>query len=140
MPKLPPRSRRFSEAHDPLENRETRLVCTCPDASAEGAHFSALVPTTKVLQSKSSGQEMKSAHLRWTLRDKCTLSASLNFPTGHDPRKIIGTSEQFSKSFFKVFFWEKNFFRHFLEVPKVRTFQRLSQRPKFYEVNRRDKK
>ena len=85
------------------------LFCTCPDASAEGAHFSALVPTTKVLWSKSSGQEMKSAHLRRTRRDKCRLGASLDFPTGHEPRKIVGTSEQFSKSFFKVFLG-KNFF------------------------------
>ena len=93
-------------------------MCTCPDASAEGAHFSALVPTTIVLQSKSPGQVLKSAQLRLTPRDKCTPSASLNFPTGHEPRKIVGTSERFSKSFFKVFFLEKNFFRHFLEVLK----------------------
>ena len=85
-------------------------MCTCPDASAEGAHFSALVPTTKVLQSKSLGQEMKSAHLRRTRRDKCTLGASLNFPMGHEPRKIVGTSERFSKSFFKVFFFGKKIF------------------------------
>ena len=90
--KIVPRSRRLSDGCDPSDNQGTRLVCTFPDASAEGAHFSALVPTTKVLRSKSSGQEMKSAHLRRTRRDKCTLGASLNFPTGHEPRKIVGTS------------------------------------------------
>ena len=104
--KIVPRSRRFSEAHDPSENRGTRLVCTCPDASAEGAHFSFLVPTIYFVELWSSGQALKSAHLRRTRRDKCTLGASLNFPTGHEPRKIVGTSERFSKSFFKVFFWK----------------------------------
>ena len=116
--KIVPRSRRLSEGHAPSENRGTRLVCTCPDASAEGAHFSFLVPTIYFVELWLSGQALKSAHLRWTRRDKCTLGASLNFPTGHEPRKIVGTSERFSKSFFKVFFLEKNFFRHFLEVLK----------------------
>ena len=103
--KIVPRSRQFSEGHDPLDNQGTRLVCTCPDASAEGAHFSALVPATTVLQSKSLGQVLKSAHLWQTRWDKCRLGASLDFPTGHDPRKIVGTSERFSKLFFKVFFF-----------------------------------
>ena len=109
--KIVPRSRRFFEGHDPSENRGTRLLCTFPDASAKGQHFSALVPTIYFVELWSSGQALKSAHLRWTRRDK-----SLNFPTGHEPRKIFGTSERFSKSFFKVFFLGKNFFRHFLEV------------------------
>ena len=91
-------------------------MCTCPEGSAGGAHFSALVPTTKYLRSKSSGQEMKSAHLGRTPRDKCTPSASLNFPICHEPRKIVGTSERFSKSFFKVFFLKKIFFKYFLDV------------------------
>ena len=107
--KIVPRSRRFSEGHAPSENRGTRLVCTCPDASTEGAHFSFLVPTIYFVELWSSGQVLKSAHLRRTRRDKCTLGASLDFPTGHEPRKIVGTSERFSKSFFKVFFLEKIF-------------------------------
>ena len=69
--KIVPRSRRFSEAHDPSENRGTRLVCTCPEASAKGAHFSFLVPTIYFVELWSSGQVLKSAHLRRTRRDKC---------------------------------------------------------------------
>ena len=41
--KIVPRSGRFTEGHDPSDNQGTCLVCTCPDASAKGAHFSALV-------------------------------------------------------------------------------------------------
>ena len=59
---------------------------------------------------------MKSAHQGMTPRDKCTPSASFIFPNCHEPRKIVGTSERFSKSFFKVFFLKKNFFKYFLEV------------------------
>ena len=103
----------MSEGHDPSENRGTRLVCTCPNASAEGAHFSFLVPTIYFVELWLSGQVLKSAHLQRTRRDKCRLGASLDFPTGHDPRTIVGTSERFSKSLFKVFFWGKIFLENF---------------------------
>ena len=69
--KIVPRSRRFSEGHDPSENQVTRLVCTCPDASTEGAHFSFLVPTIYFIELWSSAQALKSAHLRRMRPDKC---------------------------------------------------------------------
>ena len=51
--------------------RGTRLLCTFPDASAKGQHFSALVPTIYFVELWLSGQALKSAVLRRTRREKC---------------------------------------------------------------------
>ena len=51
--------------------RGTRLVCTFPDASAEGQHFSALVPTIYFVDLWSSGQVLKSAVIQQTCRENC---------------------------------------------------------------------
>ena len=113
-------------------------MCTCPEGWSLGAHFSFLVPTIYFVDIRSSGQALKRAHQGQTPRDKCTPSASFIFPNCHEPRKIVGTSERFSKSFFKVFFLKENFFKYFLEVLEgsknvfwkkdlwVRTFKQIS--------------